>query len=260
MRMLQSRSRLMKDYRVPLVVQQSVRVSRIGHCRIRREFPGVVRVKGYSLDDLFDEYAKHEGLDRSNKRTENDPTKSQYDFAKLQQFYPSGNDGSDWIDLPPYNEGPEPGEGPLEKQVGMSLKEAMESNTVNQKHTDYWFTEPPGGWNTKRERVKLIPEEPGFFANAKNPENGRPSITELKPGDVVYGIVTEVWYHHGIKVDIGYEYDGLLPMYKESWGDFEETLNIGNAVKVEVVKIWKHDIYRWPIQLSALDPKVQRFM
>lgn len=82
----------------------------------------------------------------------------------------------------------------------------------------------PGGWNNKRERVQLQEEEPGFFANAKNPEHGRvrfskmersdlsvflqPSISDLNEGDVFYGIVTEVWYHHGIKVDIGFEYDG----------------------------------------------------
>jgi len=63
-----------------------------------------LRSAGYSLDDLFDEYAKREGLERHDERTENDPTKSQYDFAKLQQFYPSGDDGSGWTDLHPYNE------------------------------------------------------------------------------------------------------------------------------------------------------------
>lgn len=79
-------------------------------------------------------------------------------------------------------------------------------------------------------------------------------------GQVFIGIVTEVWYHHGVKVDIGCEYDGLLPMEKETWATFKDRLDVGDQVKVMIVRFWKEDLFRWPIQLRALNPEIQQFM
>lgn len=52
----------------------------------------------------------------------------------------------------------------------------------------------------------------------------------------------------------------LLPMYKETWAEFGKRLDVGDRVNVEVVRLWKADLYRWPIELKALNPEIQKFM
>ena len=49
-------------------------------------------------------------------------------------------------------------------------------------------------------------------------------------------------------------------MHKETWQSCGDILDVGDAVEVVVEKLWKADLYRWPIQLRAIDPNIQQHM
>jgi len=225
------------------------------------------RLRSYSLDDLYEYLSKEQkeklGDDFIDEEFMEDGEEEEsrgYDYADRQQLWSTPEDGTGWVQIGPTNTGPDPTKGPVERQVSMEYTDAMMTDKVDESHKRYWFTEPPGGWNTKPKWVKEMETEPGFIATAVHKGPGRRSLSDLSVGEPFCGVVLEMWYHHGIKVDIGAEYDGLLPMDKSAWAKFGNKLDIGHRVDVVIAKLWKEGFYRWPIQLAAMDPKIQRFM
>ena len=49
-------------------------------------------------------------------------------------------------------------------------------------------------------------------------------------------------------------------MKKDTWPIFGDRLDVGDIVDVAVAKLWKKDVYRWPVQLRAQNPAIQQFM
>lgn len=49
-------------------------------------------------------------------------------------------------------------------------------------------------------------------------------------------------------------------MHKETWSLFGNRLDVNDIVDVAVEKLWKEDLYRWPIQLRAIRPDIQKYM
>ncbi|KAG2496406.1 hypothetical protein HYH03_005633 [Edaphochlamys debaryana] len=167
------------------------------------------------------------------------------------------DDGEDnYMDLPDYQVF-DPDKGPLEKRVQRSFLDAVADDKMDLRDTEYWFSTPEEGWNATPKRVYFMTadEEPLFPMPWHNPEEEedaleRIGVDQLEEGRVYLGRVTDVWLHHGAQVDIGAEFDGLVPCNEDHWELAVDHIDIGEVVMVEVHKLRTPGLYRWPVQLK----------
>lgn len=176
------------------------------------------------------------------------------------------DDGEEtYLDLPDYQVF-DPDLGPLEKRVQRSYTEAVKDDIVDLRETEYWFTTPESGWNSVPVRVRYMAEdpEPAFPQpyHARNTEQGadRIAYTELDEGKVYLGVITDVWLYHGVQVDIGAEFDVLIPCTEELWEVAVDYINVGEPVLIEIHKMRMPGLYRWPIQAKFCEPVLQDLM
>lgn len=155
---------------------------------------------------------------------------------------------------------PDPHLGPLEKRVSAQFEEAIFTEEISQEDADYWFTEPEGGWKMEPERVRKAPEVETSFVTAEHLGDGRLKLEDIKEGSVLTGTVTSLMLYHGIQVDLGAEYDGLIPVPTPESDDSDtiwirglrEEADIDTQLQVRVFKIRDPEYFRWPIQLELL--------
>lgn len=155
---------------------------------------------------------------------------------------------------------PNPELGPLEKRVSAQFEEAIFTEEISQDDAEYWFNEPEGGWNMEPERVKKALEVETTFVSAENFGDGRTKLADLKEGTVLTGTVTSLMLYHGIQLDLGAEYDGLVPVPTPDPADSDtiwhrglrEEADIDTQLEVRIFKVRDPQYFRWPIQLELI--------
>jgi ribosomal protein S1 len=70
------------------------------------------------------------------------------------------------------------------------------------------------------------------FADPAHFGEGRTGLDELQEGQVLTGTITDLWLYHGLEVDIGAQYDGLIPMQEEEWADMAALVKPGAEIQV----------------------------
>ncbi|CAK0743333.1 hypothetical protein CVIRNUC_001462 [Coccomyxa viridis] len=162
----------------------------------------------------------------------------------------------EYMNLGPQFQIPNPELGPLEKRVQTTFVEGLLSGDIKPEDSDYWFTEPEGGWNQQDRILKKGIQAPLTYASARHEGLGRKSLREFKEGMVLTGKVNAMYFNHGIKVDMGGLFDGLVPAYvqEEAWNSLAGKLEMGMKVKARVHKIFTGPRCRFPIQLELLEP------
>lgn len=148
--------------------------------------------------------------------------------------------------------------GPLEGRVTkMYLEELFSDNAPDIEETAYWFHTPEEGWKTEPMRLSLAEEAEVTYANPGHERwqaEGRLHIGELEEGQVITGVISDVWLYHGCQVDFGYMFDGLIPVSEEEWGlpGVAESLMPGDQVVARVYCVRQPGLFRWPVQLQLL--------
>jgi len=184
------------------------------------------------------------------------------------ELFPNGTEdpgNPEWLDaLPEVDPNtPNPELGDLRSRVPHDWFDIVQDKFEFPEDQEYWFNAPPDGWiEPKPKRLKVLKRQPfNISCSADHPGEGRTKLSDLEEGQVFTGDVTELALIHGIQVDIGAEFDGLIPVLnKYMWDELktahnalgmygEGALNIAQAVKVRIHKIRDPDIYRWPVQL-----------
>jgi len=135
--------------------------------------------------------------------------------------------------------------------------------------SDFWFTCPPNGWEEhKPVKLQTVTHEPDIVECALNLGPGRVKLEDMREGLVIEGEVNAMSLNHGIQVDIGCEFDGLIAVRdRYMWYDLTDLckalqpfgkgpLDIEKTIKVRVHKIRDPVKYRWPIQLVLESPTV----
>ncbi|PSC73436.1 Nucleic acid-OB-fold [Micractinium conductrix] len=164
-----------------------------------------------------------------------------------------------YIVVDPENPIPNPQLGPLERRIGLPYEEALFTDDVDAEAQEYWFTEPKTGWNHEKRRLRKLEEaehgdEEDSFRYTGAAAAGRTPLSAVREGAVLSGTVTANYFYHGAQVDIGAEYDGLLPLQEEAWEDVGVALAPGTQVQVRVHRVREGPLFRFPIQLVLLDP------
>ncbi|KAL4423075.1 hypothetical protein ABPG77_005880 [Micractinium sp. CCAP 211/92] len=190
----------------------------------------------------------------TNERREiNDP-----DVLKGTDLDP--NDAG-WVTVDPENPLPNPQLGDMERTIGLPYEEALFLDDVDAEAQAYWFTEPEGGWQTEKLRLRRMEEVPDQEAEAEDefrhtgPDAvGRTPLSELREGAVVEGEVVANMFYHGAQVDIGAEWDALLPIDEEEWQEVGTSLAPGTRLQLRIHRVRDEQLFRFPIQLAAIDP------
>ncbi|GMH40319.1 hypothetical protein BSKO_08223 [Bryopsis sp. KO-2023] len=205
----------------------------------------------YAPPDLYDKIKDHLSDDEVAWR--------QFSFPAAEDDL---DEDSEYVTVQPDHMLLGPDETPLEQRVSLDVATAMKSDDVDPAASDYWFSTPEGGWNSEPQRYKKVKETPGYFANAKNSGENRIPLSKFEPGQVLEGEIVEIWLHHGARVDIGCEYDGLIFVQEEIWSDLslQKKLWPGEKVKVKVYKTYNPEIFRWPIHLEVLQPDIMHLL
>lgn len=149
--------------------------------------------------------------------------------------------------------------GVVERRVATTFEEGLFQEEVDPVAMEYWFQEPPGGWQTEPRRLRKLPVEPWdpMDDSVHNPGPGRLPLDQIREGQVFTGIITNGMYYHGAQVDIGAEYDGLIPVSERlEWRAVENDLDVGTALEVRVYKLRDPTLFRFPVQLVPTDPRL----
>lgn len=148
-------------------------------------------------------------------------------------------------------------EEPWERRVSINYLDALELDEVNEEHKNYWFSDSR---TNECKKMKIASQSEGFFASAENLGNFNMALQQLKENCPYNGIIKENWLYHGVKVDIGCEYDGLLPIAEEAWDTIKDEFEIGKKIEVVVVKKRDPNYYRWPIELKTTNSNLNKFL
>lgn len=151
--------------------------------------------------------------------------------------------------------------GTLEGRVSkFYLEELFSGSGPDLEETAYWFHTPAEGWKKDLTRYRKAPEVEVTFADPSHlhwRRDGRITLEELKEGQVITGTISDCYLYHGIQIDFGFEFDGLVPMTEENWmGDESVVMSLmpGDQVTCKVYKLRRPGLYRWPVQLQLLEP------
>ncbi|DBA70393.1 TPA: hypothetical protein ACH3X2_011808 [Trebouxia sp. C0005] len=153
---------------------------------------------------------------------------------------------------------PEPELGPLERRVESTFEEALFSDDISLADTEYWFTEPPGGWNQEKKILRKATVIPNEDASAKHFGEGRLASTDLQEGQELTGTISRCMLYHGAQIDIGADYDALVPIKEEHWvEEVHEAMQLFTEVRVKVHKIVQSPICRFPIIVELVSPDLE---
>jgi len=163
------------------------------------------------------------------------------------------------------------------KFIDLIFKDPKEPNYINEGDMDYWFNEPEGGWRQGVARYYFLEEVPiesvSWPKLAKICDGTiRKTLDNYKQGDIIEGTCDSIHLHHGICIDFGCNYLGILPMnetlwekiyvelayerYEEIRPDFDK-LSYSKALTVFTCKIrakLDNKYFRWPLELDIVSP------
>lgn len=167
------------------------------------------------------------------------------------------------IYLEPEHQAAVPGGPPLERSVGMQYLEALFSDVVEPEDGAYWFTVPPGGWTDSevvRKRATQVEESP-FVTGLRNPDEpgfaGRTRLLDMRVGDTFEaGVIQGGAYVAGILVDVGCDWNGLLPVDQagggKAWRALRDDFPLGGTVAVRVAAVNPAPLARFPLLLEIV--------
>jgi len=111
--------------------------------------------------------------------------------------------------------------GGLQRNVSTTFGDAIFSDEVEPEAQQWWLNPPPGGWPKEKRRLlkaKTAPLDYNFIEDEMFHQEwlaeGRKPLSSLKPGDIMKGRVVKTLLREGVQIDIGCEWDGLLPIYQ----------------------------------------------
>lgn len=172
------------------------------------------------------------------------------------------------VNLGPQYQVPSPELGPLERRVEKTFLEGLFSEEISVEDTNYWFEEPDAGWDNKDVYALNLEQVPTQGNSAQHFAPDRLDLTDLVEGAILTGEVVSLMLNYGVQVDLGAQYDGLIPVRGDEWmdehfkskfgvysgvsGDFE----VGQTVTVQIYRINHRPRCRFPIQLVVLYPDV----
>jgi hypothetical protein len=157
------------------------------------------------------------------------------------------------------------------------FQEADEPDYINSGDMDFWFDEPKGGWRQGIARYYFLEElavQKIIWPRLAKTYDGnvRKPMTHFKEGDIIDGTCTSIQLHHGIVIDCGAIFLGLLPMNEAMWEmiythvpyeryeeirpDFD-ILRPGKGktnFKCKIRRILDHKYFRWPLELDIIEP------
>lgn len=193
----------------------------------------------------------------------------------------AGIDDDEYIIVDPINLGPNPELGPLERQVSINFEEGLAQEEIDVEAMNYWFTEPAGGWKTEKRRLKKIVPEPleqfhdlrhhstphmeDAIDHSNNEESPSPypgqprrSLSELRVGDVLQGVIVRQMLYHGLQVDVGFEADGLIAICElDQWRAVGSGVpDIDDVLEVVVYAVRDDPVFRFPLQLMPKDERL----
>eukprot|EP00884_Botryococcus_braunii_P010347 jgi/Botrbrau1/19313/Bobra.0073s0049.1 len=173
-----------------------------------------------------------------------------------REMMPPDFEPSEDIDLGPQHQVPQPEKGPLGKRVGRTFIDGLFSEEISIEDMEYWFTEPPGGWDNKRKRIQRAEEIPFEWWDAKHEGLGRTRLEDLEEGMEFTGTVRRLMMTHGVQIDIGAEFDGLIPVVfsYHAWKPLRGEFGLDSQVRVRIHKKYPGTGCRFPIQLELLEP------
>ena len=90
-----------------------------------------------------------------------------------------------------------------------------------------------------------------MFAHSGADAAGRTPLAAVREGQVLRGTIVAQLLHHGAQVDLGAEYDGILPCQDEQWEEAGELLPVGSPVEVTVHRVRDPRLFRFPIHVRA---------
>lgn len=165
-----------------------------------------------------------------------------------------------YVDLGPQYQVPDPEKGPLERRVSVQFLDALFSDEINEEDKAYWFTCPPGGWDTEH-KVLLkatavdVPKSQQGLRPADEPSAAtRRPLLSLRVGEVLEGTVCGMSLATGVHVDVGARYNGLLPVKSDAltWTKgLKGKLRMGDKCRVRVAKIIYAPLCRFPLVLEV---------
>merc|ERR1712070_812205 len=137
---------------------------------------------------------------------------------------------------------------------------------------DYWFNEPNGGWRQGIARYYSLKEV--MIQNVSWPKLARisdgtlrKSIDSYRVGDIVQGTCDSIHLHHGICIDFGCNYLGILPMNVAIWNQIYTDLDYEKYEEIrpdsdklsakkklttficEIRASLDRKYFRWPVEL-----------
>ncbi|KAK9813070.1 hypothetical protein WJX72_008389 [[Myrmecia] bisecta] len=164
----------------------------------------------------------------------------------------------DMIDLGVQYQIPHPERGPLERRVATTYEEALFDEGIVPEEAEYWFTTPEGGWDQERKQIKKAPVVPNETPVAYHIDGeGRIPIETLYEGQELWGTVNRVMLLHGVQVDFGADFDGLIPVSEAQFMELWPWLEVDNKVKVRIARIIDSGLCRFPIICEVLVPAIQ---
>lgn len=111
--------------------------------------------------------------------------------------------------------------GGLQRNVSTTFGDAIFSDEVEPEAQQWWLNPPPGGWPKEKKRLlkaKTAPLDYNFIEDEMFHQEwlaeGRKPLSSLKPGDIIKGRVIKTLLREGVQIDVGCEWDGLLPIYQ----------------------------------------------
>ncbi len=169
------------------------------------------------------------------------------------------DDESEYIIVDPQNPVPNPELGPLERRVSVTFEEGLALETVDKDAMEYWFTEPTQGWQTEKRKLQKANGFPvdDIYEDFRHATSDRKPLSSLQLGDILVGTVVEQHMHHGLRVDVGADSDGLIPLKGiEYWKRVEDSgylPAVGDNIEVEVYAIREDPVFRFPLQVAPVE-------
>ena len=179
--------------------------------------------------------------------------------VKLTKLYEdAGLNLEDHVVVDPENPVPNPELGPLERRVSITFEEGLALETIDKEAMNYWFTEPPEGWQTEKRKLRKargvpVDESSDEFRHTGSDLSGRRPLGDVRRGDILQGIVVEQLLHHGLRVDVGCVADALIPMRGIELWKAVAAPEVGDRVEVRVVATNDDPLFRFPLVAAPLD-------
>ncbi|CAG9464738.1 unnamed protein product [Pedinophyceae sp. YPF-701] len=130
-----------------------------------------------------------------------------------------GKDARDEVEVDEYAGVLHPEKPALSRTVERTFEDEIfaDESRISEADMEYWFNPDEAEGPMGSVQVKLPPVEDGDFATAQHPGKGRGPIDDVAPGTVLRGTLVEANFYHGLKFDVGLEFDVLVPVTQQQF-------------------------------------------